>query len=427
MIFPENALDSVAAREAIRIIDRLRDAGFVAVLAGGCVRDALLGRMPKDFDVATDATPDSVQQVFGRRHTVAFGASFGVIGVLPPLGVASDELSGAPTEVATFRADGNYSDGRRPDHVTYGNAEADAARRDFTINGLFYDPAAGEILDYVDGLADLRAMHLRTIGDADRRFDEDKLRMLRAVRFVTTLGLSVEPSTLAAIRLHAGTLALVSGERIGAEMRRVVAHPAVATGLQLLLDTGLHAQVWPQIESLAFSRLRTDYQRIAGSEMASGMTFESGLATILTLLHGDAEAAIKNLRQLTRTWKLATAEQRSITSAIRLAPEIARAEELPWSQLQPILIDRDIEVIMRVAAAISDEGAGVRHAFSQLRRAGESLDPPPLLTGDDLIASGISAGPQFRTWLSEIRRRQLDGEMETSAEALDWVLREATR
>jgi len=142
-------------------------------------------------------------------------------------------------------------------------------------------------------------------------------------------------------------------------MRRVVAHPAVATGLQLLLDTGLHAQVWPQIESLAFSRLRTDYQRIAGSEMASGMTFESGLATILTLLHGDAEAAIKKLcGKLTRTWKLATAEQRSITSAIRLAPEIARAEELPWSQLQPILIDRDIEVIMRRRGRDFGRGCG---------------------------------------------------------------------
>ncbi|EMI44714.1 CCA tRNA nucleotidyltransferase [Rhodopirellula sp. SWK7] len=424
MQFPDTALDSPAGREAIRIIDRLREAGFVSVLAGGCVRDALLGRTPKDFDVATDATPDSVQKVFGRRQTVAFGASFGVIGVLPPKPPKSNtaagienELEGAPpTEVATFRADGNYSDGRRPDHVTYGTAEADAARRDFTINGLFYDPARREILDYVGGIADLESMHLRTIGEADRRFEEDKLRMLRAIRFVTTLSLSVEQATMSAIVAHSDTISMVSGERVGAEMRRVVGHPNVARGLRLLVKTGLHRHVWPTLENAQWPLLQTRLEQLENT------TFESGIAATLLTLHPSSRAARNDLKTLTQQWKLSTAEQRAITAAIKLAPEIVNCADKAWSALQPILIDRDIETIIATAVAIADDDSGVRRAMKERERTPSSLDPQPLLTGDDLIKSGIKPGPQFREWLSTIRQMQLDDQMHSPEEAMSWVL-----
>ncbi|MCM2371970.1 CCA tRNA nucleotidyltransferase [Aporhodopirellula aestuarii] len=422
MQFPDIALETPAGREAIRIIDRLRHAGFIAVLAGGCVRDALLGRTPKDFDVATDATPDSVQQVFGRRQTVAFGASFGVIGVLPPKRDTrsgdNHDTGGAPTEVATFRADGNYSDGRRPDHVTYGTAEADAARRDFTINGLFYDPAAKEILDYVDGITDLKSMHLRTIGNAHRRFDEDKLRMLRAVRFVTTLGLSVEASTMSAIVAHADSISLVSGERIGAEMRRVITHPNAVRGLRLLVETGLHSHVWPQLEKIAWPELRTRFKRLTNP------SFETGMATTLLTLHRCSKDALQNLKGLTKRWKLSTAEQRAITAAIRLTPQIIDCRDAAWSSLQPILIDRDIDVVLPVAGALAEDDSGVRRAIMERQRDPSSLDPHPLLTGDDLIAEGMTPGPHFRDWLTQIRRMQLDDELHTQDEAMSWVRRQ---
>ncbi len=418
MQFPRSVLQSPSALEAIRIVERLREGGYFAVLAGGCVRDALLGRAPKDFDVATDATPESVQAVFGKRHTVAFGASFGVIGVLPPREHKVERGPRAPTEVATFRADGTYSDGRRPDHVTYGTAEADAARRDFTINGLFYDPTRDVILDYVDGLADLQSMHLRTIGDADRRFDEDKLRMLRAVRFVTTLRLSVDASTLTAIRQHAETLSVVSGERIGAEMRRVMCQTEAPRGLRMLVDTGLHDQVWPQMESADWAKLDACW------ECLPLLCFETAMATTLLMIHRKTADAIENLKQLTRRWKLSVAERRAIAAAIEFAPQIVNCADAPWSTLQSILINRDIDVIVAVAQAIGENETGVIRARTELQREPALLDPPPLLSGDDLIGMGISPGPHFRSWLAEIRRLQLDGSLHTREDAVAWVRRQ---
>ncbi len=419
MRFPPAVLQSPAAREAIRIIERLRDGGYFAVLAGGCVRDALLGRTPKDFDVATDATPESVQRVFGKRHTIAFGASFGVIGVLPPRQRDVERERLVPIEVATFRADGTYSDGRRPDHVTYGTAEADATRRDFTINGLFYDPTSDEILDYVDGITDLQAMHLRTIGDPDRRFDEDKLRMLRAVRFVTTLGLSVEPSTLAAIRQHADSLAVVSGERIGAEMRRVMCQADAVRGLRLLVDTGLYQQVWPQLELANWAKLQFCWERL------QLQCFETAMATTFLALHPNLSAAGRDLKKLTQQWKLSTAEHRAISAAIDLAPKIIDCADMPWSALQPMLINRDIEVIAAAAQAIAEDRAGIERARVELQREPALLDPPPLLSGDDLIGMGIAPGPHFRSWLDQIRCLQLDDELRTHEDAVAWVRRQA--
>ncbi|TWT74333.1 CCA tRNA nucleotidyltransferase [Allorhodopirellula solitaria] len=415
MEFPTSVLQSAPAREAIRIVDRLRDNGFLAVLAGGCVRDALLGRTPKDFDVATEATPDSVQRVFGKRHTIAFGASFGVIGVIPPRSKDGSRESLPPTEVATFRADGTYSDGRRPDHVTYGTAEADAARRDFTINGLFYDPAEDAILDYVDGIADLQSMHLRTIGEADRRFDEDKLRMLRAVRFVTTLGLSVESATLAAIHQHADSLRVVSGERIGAEMRRVMCQGDAGRGLQLLVDTGLSRHVWPGLDAMNWAKLRSCWQRLPE------ITFETAMATTLSVLSSEAAEAQASLKSLARRWKLSTVEQRAIIAAIEWAPRVVQCVDEPWSNLQPILVNRDVDVIVAVAQAIAEDGAGISRAQRELQREPATLNPPPLLSGDDLIEMGLTPGQNFRTWLAEIRRLQLDDRLCTREDAVAWV------
>ena len=407
---PHELFDSEASGEAFRVMAKLSDAGFVAYLAGGCVRDALLGRPPKDFDVATNATPESVRDVFGRKRTLAFGASFGVIGVLPE---KSSKQSNAvlPTEVATFRSDGDYSDGRRPDSVQYGSAEEDALRRDFTINGMFYDPVAAKVIDYVGGQDDLQSGVLRTIGNASHRIDEDKLRMLRAVRFATTLGFAIHDDTRNAIRDHASEIAVVSGERIGAEMRKILKSENVAEGLRKLFDCDLNQPIIPELKEDQLQSISKYLDALPSK------TVESSLAAILV----GAELDAKSLRSLTKRWKLANEEARQIDASLKHWKTITSADSLPWSVVQPVLIDRDAAVIVDVAqaAAVANSipDAGVTIARDALGWETQRLNPKPLLTGDDLTSSGIAAGPVFKEILSTVRNAQLDNKITTQDQA----------
>jgi tRNA nucleotidyltransferase (CCA-adding enzyme) len=407
------------SHEALRIIERLRDAGFVAYLAGGCVRDALLGKQPKDYDVATNATPTSVRDVFGKSRTIAFGASFGVIGVLPPKNrLATARLAETaraplePTEVATFRSDGYYSDGRRPDSVHFGDAKHDALRRDFTINGLFYDPLNDQVIDYVGGQTDLQARLLRTIGDPLERFREDKLRMLRAVRLATTLGFRIGDATSQAITEHAHEIAVVSAERIGAEMRRILASEHAVTGLRHLIDCGLERTVLPEIDSADMGRL----------ELLIGHAREREFSLVLACLMLVLPKPEAALRAIATRWRLSGEEVRRTGSALQHWRAIAEARTLPWSVIQPRLIDRDADIIVQLAAAaVAADGAddsGVVFAREARRWPPDRLDPPPLLTGDDLRELGIPAGPRYRVILQSIRDAQLNGEIRTREEAV---------
>ena len=203
-------------RFAAEVVHHLREAGFETYWAGGCVRDQLLGRTPKDYDVATSATPSQIRQLFGRRRTLAIGAAFGVITVRGP-------KEAGMVEVTTFRQDAAYSNGRHPDHVTFSSAREDASRRDFTINGLFYDPIEEQVIDFVGGRADLAAGVVRAIGQPRARFAEDKLRMLRAIRFSATFDFELEAETFSSVRQMAGEITVVSPERIAMEMRVILA------------------------------------------------------------------------------------------------------------------------------------------------------------------------------------------------------------
>lgn len=404
------------SRESHRIITALRDAGFVAYLAGGCVRDALLGRQPKDYDVATNATPDSVRQVFGKSRTLAFGASFGVIGVLPPRSKEQDRRAAVePTEVATFRSDGDYSDGRRPDSVHYGDARHDALRRDFTINGLFYDPQEDQVIDYVGGEADLEKGLLRTIGNPLERFGEDKLRMLRAVRFATTLGFKIDEATLTAINEHSDDIAVVSGERIGAEMRRVMTSEQAASGLHHLIDCGLERVVLPEIDAADVPRL----ERLLPH--ATPRHFPLILACLALVLDRPAEG----ITAISRRWKLSNEESRQANAALKHWPAIAQAKELRWSEVQPTLMDRDAAVALQLATAVvSAEGldaGGIEIARDALAWPPERLDPPMLLTGDDLRDMGVPPGPRYGAILKAIRTAQLDGTIGSREEAIEMI------
>src|SRR5688572_2808762 len=226
-------------QDALAVVRALRDVGHVAYFAGGCVRDLLLGLEPKDYDVATDAPPDRVRKLFKR--TQAVGQAFGVILV---------RIGRSQVEVATFRAEGKYLDGRRPSEVRFTTAEEDAKRRDFTINGLFLDPLDGNrVIDFVGGQADLKAKLLRAIGNPDERFEEDHLRLLRAVRFAARFGLTIEPETAEAVRKHAPQLKRISPERIADELRRMLTPPKAQSAWALLRELGLLEVIfrqWPE-------------------------------------------------------------------------------------------------------------------------------------------------------------------------------------
>ena len=405
--------------EAIQICHKLRQAGHVAYFAGGCVRDAMLGREPKDFDVATDATPERVREVFGKRKTLAIGAAFGVIGVLPHLAEASDPLGDVsiePLEVATFRSDGEYLDGRRPSKVHYGDARHDALRRDFTINGMFFDPAENEVIDFVGGAADLQRQVLRTIGDAEQRFEEDKLRMLRAVRFTCTLGFSLDTAALQQIQRQASQIAVVSDERIGAEMRRVVAGPSAAYGLELLRQTGLHSHVLPSLE---FAELESIARLLEARER---FEFDTSLALVILAMHDDQDERSQTLKQLTKRWRLSNEEVRRIKSAMQWYPVVTGANAKPWSVVQPVLVDRDIDAILLVALAVitanHEDQSGYERCLQALAWEPQRLDPRPLLTGDDLKAAGYQPGRQFKAALESVRAAQLDGDVSSREQAM---------
>jgi len=229
---------------ALEVVRRLRAAGYETFWAGGCVRDELLGRQPKDYDVASSAPPTEIRRVFGHRRTLAIGAAFGVITVLGP-------KQAGQIEVATFRADDRYSDGRHPDRVQYSSPEVDAQRRDFTINGLFYDPQQQRLIDYIGGQDDLKRGLIRAIGAPHERFDQDRLRMLRAVRFAAAFQFELEAETLRCVQEMAGGIELVSAERIGMEMQLMLVHPTRADAMRLLRLSGLLGVVLPELAAIA--------------------------------------------------------------------------------------------------------------------------------------------------------------------------------
>ena len=239
----------MSAREkAISIVQRLRQQGYEAYFAGGCVRDMLLNKTPQDYDITTSARPEDVQRLF--PDTIPVGAQFGVILVL---------VDGHPFEVASFRHDGPYLDGRHPSHVRYGSLEEDVRRRDFTINGMIYDPIADRVIDLVEGRQDLEQCRIRSIGDAERRFEEDRLRMIRAVRFAASLNFTIEDSTFAAVQRLAPTITDIAWERIGDEITRILTEGGARRGFELLDESRLLTVLLPEIVALKGTWQSPDY------------------------------------------------------------------------------------------------------------------------------------------------------------------------
>jgi len=381
---------------AQEIVGRLHEAGFEAYWAGGCVRDRLLKRTPHDYDVATSATPEQVRQLFGPRRTLPVGMAFGVVIVLGP------DRAGQ-VEVATFRSDFDYHDGRHPRHVAFSSAREDALRRDFTINGLFYDPLEDRVIDFVGGRADLQAGLVRAIGNPADRLAEDKLRMLRAARF--------------AISQMASQVTIVSAERIADEMGKMLVSPKRTVAVRLLLETGLADEVLPEIvpaDAEQKDQLEKTFEVLDRLDRPS-------LPLALAALLAD-RARPDEVGRVCRRWRLSNhltdrAEWLAAHHGCLKDAQLAR-----WSVLQKILVSPGIEELLEwtevEAAAQRREAPEVDYCRTWLAQPPEKLDPPPLVTGDDLLRHGVAPGPIFGELLARLRDAQLDSRIETKAEGL---------
>ena len=402
-VFPLRCELPPDARPALEIVRTLVDAGHEALLAGGCVRDLLLRRKPIDFDIATDAPPDTVCKRF--RATRRVGAQFGVVLV---------RKHRRWVEVATFRTDGPYLDGRRPSTITIADAEHDALRRDFTVNGMFLDPVRMEVIDYVGGRADLELPQLRAIGEPAARFDEDYLRLLRAVRFAAKLDFPIEPATLDAIQSHAPLLARVAAERVHEELRRMLSHPSRQRAWQLIHECGLAGHLWSGAgwEPEQVRRIDTLLSRLSADA-----PFELALTVIVAAYETRAiqklacDLTLSNEERDTTLWLV---EHRN-DLVDPAAPSLATLKQLmahPAFDALHALTNAGYEDL--------PDGPQRRQSLAERVRAvpTEAVQPPPLVTGEDLLGRGLEPGPQYKEILDALYVRQLDEELRTRDQAL---------
>jgi len=388
---------------AIKIVRSLRRSGYQALLAGGCVRDMLLGRVANDYDVATDAAPQEVTKLF--RRTLKVGAKFGVVIVL---------LEGRQVEVATFRTETGYADGRHPTAVKFADAREDAGRRDFTINGMFYDPIEQKVIDYVDGQADLKKRIVRTIGNAEQRFGEDFLRMLRAVRFATQLGFAIEPKTYSAICAGASNITRISGERIAVELEAILVSPNRSIGATLLFETGLAEAIFP-----GFTDEDTKFGIKVLAQLRKKVDF--ALALVSFFAGCETEFALEKCKVLKLSRSLSKQMKFLLSNRGRLLDE-----QMSLAQLKMILAEpyfRDLYELQRAIQKAADESLApltkLNRRINALR--GIELKPKPLLDGHELIRLGAVPGPALGQLAEEMYIAQLEGLLQTKPQARNWA------
>ena len=391
---------------AIKVIKHLQRSGFQALLAGGCVRDMLLRRRAKDHDVATDAQPQDVIKLFKR--TLKVGAKFGVVIVL---------IEGQQVEVATFRTETDYTDGRHPGSVEFTTAAEDAGRRDFTINGMFYDPLRKEVIDYVDGQADLKSRIVRTIGRPAERFGEDYLRMLRAVRFSTQLDFAIESSTWSAVCGNAKKIAKISGERIAMELEGILAGPNRAVGASMFIESGLAEAVFPGLHCEPVESAVS----ILG-QLRRKVDFALALACFFDGC--QTEFAVRSCRVL----KLSRNRNKHIkfllTNRGKLLDERMSLAELKKILAQPYFWD--LYELQRAIQKAKGHGRKSIAALISLRKrinalGDVELQPEPLLNGHDLIRLGAVPGPALGQLAEEMYIAQLEGTLQTAEQAQGWA------
>ena len=420
------------------VIERLRQAGHEAVLAGGCVRDLILGRPAKDYDVATSAPPQAVLDLYPDALTV--GQAFGVV-------IVRD--GAMQVEVATFRSDAPYTDGRHPDAVTFTDARHDALRRDFTINAMFLDPASGEIIDHVGGRKDLKRRTIRAVGDPRVRFAEDHLRMLRAVRFAAELGFDIERATAGAIRDLAAKIARVSGERIAAELARLLTAPPAGRrrGLQLADQLGLLPVILPEVHATHGTDQGPNVHpegdvfvhTVLCVEQLREPTFELALAALLHdvgkprtamlrdgkwTFYGHATVGEDAAGEVCRRLRLSNYERRRVTWLVRQHMNLLNWDQMREARLKRLFAHDGFDELAELWRADCLASGGTADEYEALmvryRAMGRhQIRPAPLVSGRDLIDMGLEPGPVFREILDQVYDAQLEGRVAAKADALD--------
>jgi poly(A) polymerase len=403
---------------ALEVVERLQEAGFEAYWAGGCVRDFLVGRTPKDYDVATNARPEKVRDVFGKRYTVPVGVSFGVI-------LVRGTKQAGDVEVATFRSEGPYADGRRPDHVSYTTAEYDAQRRDFTINGMFYDPVEQRVIDYVGGERDLSDGVIRAIGDPHDRMREDKLRMLRAVRFAATMNFALDETTANAVREMAEQIHVVSAERISAELKRMLIDQHRRRAIELCATLGLLQLIVPELREVIEGE-GTDgmWERtLKMLQLLQEPRFELAMAVLLNSVQSaDRKSADEVVLEICKRLRLSNDEAGDIVWLLAHRYDLEYSSTLSAAQLKrrlaaPLIGDLIASSRAEILASNGDLSPVIFCEEYLRNTPREEIDPKPLLTGNDLIALGFIPNPAFKDILDTVRDAQLNGEISTREEA----------
>jgi tRNA nucleotidyltransferase/poly(A) polymerase len=426
---------------AKEIVSRLQKAGYAAFWVGGCVRDFLLGREPQDIDIATDARPGQVEELFKR--TIAVGKKFGVI-------VVVEEKQ--QFQVATFRSEENYQDGRRPEKVVFSNAKADALRRDFTVNALFYDPITETTHDWVGGEKDLRAKIIRTIGKPEERFGEDHLRLLRAIRFAAQLNFQIDPPTFAAVKALAPKIKLISAERIRDELLKLFRPPYAARGLDLLRDSGLMPFVFPELvatitcdqspnyhpEGSVYNHIRLMLEQLPpdapetlpwsvllhdiGKPPTASVDEKNGLIHF----YGHEKIGAEMSRVILNRLRFPKKEIDETVACVRQHMQFKDVKQMRTATLRRMLLRETfpLELELHKLDCLGSHRSLEHYDF--LVDQAEELEKqphirPPLLTGSDLIALGMKPGPALGELLHEIREKQLSDELKTKRAAKAWV------
>jgi poly(A) polymerase len=433
---------NLSTRETAKaIVQRLQKAGFAAFWVGGCVRDFLLGREPQDFDIATDARPEQVEKLF--QKTIPVGKKFGVMVVVE---------NGQQFQVATFRAEADYRDGRHPEKVVFANAEADALRRDFTVNGLFYDPLTQKTHDWVGGEKDMRAKIIRTIDSPEERFGEDHLRMLRAIRFAAQLGFEIEPETLTAIKSHASKIKAISAERIRDELLKLFRPPHAARGLVLLRDSGLLEPVLPELaatvaceqspdfhpEGSVFNHIGLMLEKMPASadeslawsvllhDIAKPVTAEHDAATGKIHFYGHEKTGAEMAEKILQRLRFPKKQTEEIVICVRNHMQFKDVRQMRKATLRRLLLRETfpLELELHRLDCLGSSGDLGYYHFLVGQAAELATQPairPPLLTGDDLIRLGLKPGKPLGALLEEIREKQLADELQTPRAAKAWV------
>lgn len=389
---------------ALNVVKRLHEAGFQALWAGGCVRDMLMAVEAQDYDVATNATPKQVSGLFKR--TLQVGAQFGVVVVL---------LDKAQVEVATFRNDGGYVDGRRPEAVEFTDARQDALRRDFTINGMFYDPLTQEVLDYVGGQSDLAAGVIRAIGEPQARFGEDHLRMLRAIRFAARLGYEIEPKTWQAICQLSERISRISSERIATELEKIMVNGNRYAGMKMVLASGLMGHIYG---NCPMEQLSEGIERL--KLLSEPVDFALALtATLSGGLEGEVSGITRSLKVSNDTRKKAMWLADSVSKLLNSLP-------LSKGRLKQWLANEWFCDLLNLTWACHTREGKDTHLLEQLRHqiadlGDEEIKPVPLLNGNDLISMGLEPGPKLGQLFEQMYLAQLEGELMTQDQARQWV------